>query len=223
MSTAFEIYTTRLHQPRTLVHIVAVPLTNFVMNGPAGVRARGMQLHAVPDNERYTDSTGRRLPWALARDSLPDILDRREAVEKGPFGRSMRRRGTSRSRSKTAEPRKEEDRIRMENMAAEDAVFGRMRQERSEKEPSKSGPLATIDPNAVAGASKAEVTEPMEVLIYGFGEELQWAAIDFYESVSNGVILEDYERQPPGSRQDLSRSSRRMAAQRTLSLSLIHI
>jgi hypothetical protein len=183
------------------------------MNAQAAFRPRGMQVHAVPENERYTDSTGRRLPWALDKTAHPDLLDRRDAVEKGPFGRSMRRRGTSRSRSKTAEPRKEEDKIRMENMAAEDALFGRMRQERAEKEVSK----ATVDPNSAAGASKVEVTEPMEVLIYGFGEELQWAAIDFYESVSNGVILEDYERQPPNSRQPLAGSSRRMAAQRTLS------
>lgn len=186
------------------------------MNAYANFGRGGMQVHAVPENERYVDASGKRLPWAYERADGADITARREAVEKGPFGRSMRRRGTSRSRSKTAEPRKEEDRIKIENMAAEDAVFNKLRSETREKDGGK-GALQTGDPNVVAGAAKNEVKEPTEILIYGFGEELQWAAIEFYENVSNGVILEDYERQPPGHRQDLSRSNLRVAAQRTLS------
>lgn len=170
----------------------------------------GMQVHAVPESERYIDAAGKRLPWAYERADGADLGlgSRKEPVEKGPFGRSMRRRGTSRSRSKTAEPRKEEDRIRSENVAAEDAIFGRLR---SEKETKVAG-----SGDAVAGAKKDEVKEPMEVLIYGFGEELQWAALSYYENVSQGIILEDYERQQPGSRQDLSRSYGRIAAQRSL-------
>lgn len=34
-------------------------------------------------------------------------------------------------------------------------------------------------------------------MLYGFGANSQWAAIDFYESTSGGIICEDYERQPP--------------------------
>lgn len=185
------------------------------MNTYANFGRGGMQVHAVPENERYIDASGKRLPWAYERADGSDITARREPVEKGPFGRSMRRRGTSRSRSKTAEPRKEEDRIKIENMAAEDAVFSKLRTEAREKDVGK-GALQTLESNGVAGAAKSEPKEPTEVLIYGFGEELQWAAIEFYESVSNGVILEDYERQPPGHRQDLSRSSLRAAAQRSL-------
>lgn len=184
------------------------------MNAYANLGRGGMQVHAVPENERYVDSQGKRLPWAYERADGADITARREPVEKGPFGRSMRRRGTSRSRSKTAEPRKEEDRIKIENMAAEDAVFSKLKTETREKDAGKA--LQTGEPNTMAGALKSESKEPTEVLIYGFGEELQWAAIDFYESVSNGVILEDYERQPPGQRQDLSRSNLRAAAQRYL-------
>jgi hypothetical protein len=55
------------------------------------------------------------------------------------------------------------------------------------------------------------------VLLYGFGEDLQWAAIDFYERVSNGLVLEDYDRQPPGQRYDSSLSLGRAAAQNSLS------
>lgn len=190
------------------------------MNAYPNFGRGGMQVHAVPENERWIDSSGKRLPWAYERADGADLTGRREPIEKGPFGRSMRRRGTSRSRSKTAEPRKEEDRIKIENMAAEDAVFNRLRTDTREKDAVK-GALQTVDPNAVAGAAKNEVKEPTEILIYGFGEDLQWAAIDFYESVSNGVILEDYERQPPGYRQDMSRSSLRLAAQRTLTKSAL--
>lgn len=185
------------------------------MNTYANFGRGGMQVHAVPENERYIDASGKRLPWAYERADGADITARREPAEKGPFGRSMRRRGTSRSRSKTAEPRKEEDRIKIENIAAEDAVFSRLRSDTREKDAGK-GALQTIDPNTVAGAAKNEAKVPTEVLLYGFGEELQWAAIEFYENVSNGVILEDYERQAPGHRQDMSRSNMRVAAQRTL-------
>ena len=34
-------------------------------------------------------------------------------------------------------------------------------------------------------------------MLYGFGSNSQWAALDYYESVSGGIICEDYERQPP--------------------------
>ncbi|EMC94592.1 hypothetical protein BAUCODRAFT_35823 [Baudoinia panamericana UAMH 10762] len=40
--------------------------------------------------------------------------------------------------------------------------------------------------------------EATEVLLYGFGTDLQWAAIDFFERVSGGVVLEDYDRTAPG-------------------------
>lgn len=39
--------------------------------------------------------------------------------------------------------------------------------------------------------------EPTEVLVYGFGDDFQYAAIDFYESISGGRIYEDYDRHPP--------------------------
>ena len=33
-------------------------------------------------------------------------------------------------------------------------------------------------------------------MLYGFGEDVQYAAINFYEKVSGGIILEDYDRVP---------------------------
>ena len=186
---------------------------------------RGMQVHAVPDSDKAFDSSGRKLLWAYDVDSSHAAgLENREPVEKGPFGRSQRRSrsGLSRSRSKTAEPRREEDRIKAEQIAAEDAVFGSLRRKGDEGRRDREA-LGEVDVNATvqqqqAGARdtvKGEV-EAAEVLLYGFGEETQWAALDFYERVSGGSILEDYDRQPPGQRYDVSRSFSRATSQRSL-------
>lgn len=205
----------------------------------------GMQVHAVPEAERTVDATGRRLPWGYeygnnltsgpgtGAGANPDT-ERREPIEKGPFGRSMRRTGSraSRSRSKTAEPRREEDRIRAENMAAEDAIFGSMRRTSAKEETRRDGREALglgaeVDPNtpgtqqpatrAPAAVAAVQDGEPTEVMLFGFGENMQWAAIDFYERVSGGNILEDYERTPPGVRFDTKPSLGRQAAQKSLS------
>lgn len=34
------------------------------------------------------------------------------------------------------------------------------------------------------------------MILYGYGTESQWAAIDFFEKVSNGIIYEEYDREP---------------------------
>ena len=41
---------------------------------------------------------------------------------------------------------------------------------------------------------------PTEVILYGFAPGFQYAAIEFYERVSRGSILEDYDRAPPNPR-----------------------
>ena len=40
----------------------------------------------------------------------------------------------------------------------------------------------------------------MQVMLYGYSIESQWAAIQFFEKVSGGMICEDYERAPPAER-----------------------
>jgi hypothetical protein len=162
----------------------------------------GPQIHAVPDNEKAYDLSGRKLPWGY--EQLPTNLegDRREPVEKGAFGkRTNSRRGTSRSRSKTAEPQREEDRIKKEQAVAEEKVFGSLR--KVVREPvARDGEGKEDGATAVSAAATAVKIdgegEATEVLLYGFGEDLQWAGIDFYERVSGGLVLEDYERAPPG-------------------------
>lgn len=179
-----------------------------------------MQVHAVPESDRYTDDSGRKLPWGYDRDPTAGSLENREPIEKGPFGRSQRRSrsGLSRSRSKTAEPRREEDRVKAEQLAAEDAVFGSLRKTAKE-DGGRREALGEMDANSVAQPSSRSHGdfEATEALLYGFGDELQWAAIDHYERVSNGNILEDYDRQPPGQRYDVARSLSRATSQRSLS------
>lgn len=193
----------------------------------AGYRTpfRGMQVHAVPEADRALDTSGRKLPWGYDADpSSASVLEKREPVEKGPFGRSQRRSrsGLTRSRSRTAEPRREEERVKAEQLASEDAVFGSLRKVQSKDDSGgRREALGEVDANAVAqpavgGRDQAE-QEATEVMLYGFGVDLQWSALDFYERVSGGSILEDYERQPPGPRYDISRSLRRAPSSRSLS------
>lgn len=185
--------------------------------------ARGPQIHAVPDNEKAYDASGKKLPWGYDSVSSVSFADgdrtSREPAEKGPFGRrnTTRRSGGSRSRSKTAEPERKEDAVKREQLQAEEAVFGTLG-----RRPGAREALAEVDANAAtqtAAAAKASGDqEATEVLLWGFGEDLQWAAIDFYERVSGGVVLEDYDRTPPGQRAyEAGMPYSRAAAQQSLS------
>jgi len=77
--------------------------------------------------------------------------------------------------------------------------------------------LTTIDPNTVTGGTSNTAKEPTEVMLYGYGRDQQWASIDFYEKISGGCIYEDYDRQPPYQRYDMSLTYSRATAQRSLS------
>ncbi|TKA27521.1 hypothetical protein B0A50_04351 [Salinomyces thailandicus] len=190
---------------------------------------RGPQIHALPDNEKAYDTSGRKLPWGYDTITAVNMGESerppREPVEKGPFGRRNTRpgRGSSRSRSKTADPERKEDIARREQLQAEEAIFGTLGKKAGGREREA---LGDVDPNAVAhqqltpSVAKSEgELEPTEVLMYGFGEELQWAAIDFYERASGGSILEDYDRTSAEQRgyDAVTRTYSRAAAQRSLS------
>lgn len=191
-----------------------------------------MQVHAVPESERAVDASGKRLPWGYEfaeyvgshprQEQEPkltlssaEIGRRREPEEKGPFGRSVRRRGFS--RSKTATPARKEDVVRQENMQTEDFIFTKYKDELKAKDPVQptQKPSDAASSQAVDAASTKEATE---VILYGFGPESQWAAIEYYERISNGIVYEDYDRHPPHQRYDHSMThSRAKLAQRSLS------
>jgi hypothetical protein len=140
-----------------------------------------------------------------------DKNQRRIPEEKGPFGKA-RRRGTS--RAKTPIANSAADLARVDNDKAIDAIFGRFKadeaNQRSVRGPS--GSIAALPPSASvpnlidagglsgsfqAGAStNLAAKEPKEVMLYGYGTDVQWAAISHFEKVSSGLIYEEYDREP---------------------------
>lgn len=161
-----------------------------------------------------------------------DFNQRRVPEEKGPFGKATRKRGMS--RSKTVTPARKEDQAKLENIRVIDDIFTAYKAELKAKEslrtrkPSGNAgslPLSASVPNlestaaSIPGPSSqpSAAKEPTEVILYGFGCEVQWAAIDYYERISYGAIYEDYDRHPPNSKYNLSLSLDRVTAQRSLS------
>lgn len=91
-----------------------------------------------------------------------------------------------------------------------DDIFTRAKETDQNKERA-AGNLA-IAAAADASTQLAQSTpagEPTEVILYGFPQAFQYAAIEFYERVSQGAILEDYDRFPANTKYDLSLSLRR--------------
>lgn len=174
-----------------------------------------MQVHAVPESERAFDAAGRQLPWGYEYADGDTHGQRRYVEEKGPFGRSTRRRGLSRSKT-TGTPARKEDQNRAANLKAIDEIFTQVKA--SAPKAVEQPPAAPQPPQPATGApalppSQTSVAkEPTEVILYGFSSETQWAAIDFYERVSEGLVYEDYDRHPPNSKYNTSLSLNRTAA-----------
>lgn len=61
------------------------------------------------------------------------------------------------------------------------------------------------------------IGQPTEVILYGFPPAYQYAAIDHYERVSQGIIYEDYDRHPPNAKYNLSLSLGRTHSPATIS------
>jgi hypothetical protein len=116
------------------------------------------------------------------------------ADERGPFGKNTSRRGTSRSKG-TPGGKKVEDKEVIESWKAIDDIFTKAKK-RDQRNPAAEA--------ANSGAPKTPAGVPTEVILYGYAEPYQWAAIEFYERVSQGVIYEDYEREPSNTKYDLS-------------------
>ncbi|KAF2083600.1 hypothetical protein K490DRAFT_51224 [Saccharata proteae CBS 121410] len=174
-----------------------------------------MQVHAVPDSERAFDASGRQLPWAYEY-ADPEHSQRRHVEEKGPFGRSTRRRGLSRSKT-TGTPARKEDLAKIENLKLIDDLFTQTKAPEA-KQPSATGPTQSLSASPVVPSGQVTSTkEPTEVILYGYSSETQWAAIEYYERVSSGFIYEDYERHPPHSKYNQSLSLTRAALQGNLS------
>jgi hypothetical protein len=117
------------------------------------------------------------------------------ADERGPFGKNTSRRGTSRSKG-TPGGKRVEDKEVIENWRAIDDIFVKAKKRDQERIPTSE--------SAASAAPKTPAGVPTEIILYGYAEPYQWAAIEFYERVSQGVIYEDYEREPSNTKYDLS-------------------
>jgi hypothetical protein len=138
-----------------------------------------------------------------------DHSQRRLPEERGPFGKA-RKRGVS--RSKTPNSKNAEDGAKLhESIKTIDDIFLRHKADtdkqrslgRKSSGPASQLPVSASAPNLLetgglsfqGGVStNAGAKEPKEVILYGFGSEIQWAAISHYEIVSGGIIYEEYER-----------------------------
>ena len=166
---------------------------------------RPTQFHAVPLEERAIDNQGQPLPWALEWDpDHPNARHQRRPPpeEKGPFGKSIRRQGSSRA-TRTATPAKKENPV---FDGFERALQYDMLKVSEDQQINGSATVPTVE-DTHSRRPPAEDREPTQVYFHGYGENTQWAAIDFYEKVSLGVICEDYERQPPAERRKYSNFS----------------
>ncbi|KAF1808591.1 hypothetical protein P152DRAFT_462314 [Eremomyces bilateralis CBS 781.70] len=179
---------------------------------------RGMQVHAVPESERATDANGRKLPWAYEYADA-DGVHPRIPEERGPFGKPVQSKARSTTR-RTTPAKSKEDKFKEENKKFEDDLFNSLK----DKERKKAQTMAARDrraappitnvaaPGVVESATaqnqheRTQPTngEPTEVVLYGFPPQFQYAAIEFYERVSSGMIYEDYDRHPPNSKYSLS-------------------
>lgn len=165
-----------------------------------------------------------------------DQNQRRVPEEKGPFGKA-RKRGTS--RAKTPTTKSAADEAKLENLRAIDDIFGRFKADEDQKRSISSRPNAALPPSAsapnlidasnglstsfAAGASNATGLnrEPKEVILYGYGSDAQWAALSYYEKVSNGMIYEEYDREPYNPKFGYSFMSQRASHYQTLSKSAL--
>ncbi|KAJ8109985.1 hypothetical protein OPT61_g7058 [Boeremia exigua] len=190
-----------------------------------------MQVHAVPDAERAFDSQGRRLPWGLEFADNDYNQRTRIPEEKGPFGKARKRGST---RAKTPTVKSAEDSAKLDNLRAIDDIFGRVKAEEEQKRSLSGHAVAALPPSVSApnllesggllgtsfnGGAPPNITakEPKEVILYGYGSDVQWAAIDFYEKVSNGIIYEEYDREPYNPKFNYAFGTQRSSHLRSLS------
>lgn len=120
---------------------------------------------------------------------------KRHVEEKGPFGRSSKRKGSSRATRTTTPAKKENPAIDGFREAME---FDQRRA--TDFEQLENTSRAQAEGNNSNSNLPSLSKEPTQVFLYGFSPGKQYAAIDFYENVSGGIVCEDYPRTAPNPR-----------------------
>ena len=116
---------------------------------------------------------------------------RRHAEEKGPFGKSNRRKGSSRTR--TATPAKKEN----PTLDGFEKALSFTLSQNAQSQQAAPNSHVPAESNLAGQTAMSFNKHPTQVIIFGYSSESQWAALDFYEKASYGMICEDYARDPP--------------------------
>ena len=120
----------------------------------------------------------------------------------------MRRRGSSRS-TRTQTPAKKENPT-LDGFEAAWMYDAQKHPDQHQPSNSSAGPanstLGTVESKIGLHQAPALNKEPTQVYLQGFSPDTQWAAISFYETVSGGIVCEDYERHPPHERRKYQNS-----------------
>ncbi|KAI4147247.1 MAG: hypothetical protein LQ340_005640 [Diploschistes diacapsis] len=167
-----------MESPRMSVHTM---LQDSVYHGGTNGQS------AYSDRQAHRDLTD-----SLESDHPNARLQKSQPEEKGAFGKSSRRFGSSRA-TRTQTPAKKEN----PTIDGFEAALKFDATRKGDEDPS-SRPQQASDTTQQPPASASK--EPLQVMLFGFSPETQWAAIDFYERVSGGIICEDYSRDPPAER-----------------------
>ena len=131
---------------------------------------------------------------------------KRQQEEKGAFGKSSRRLGSSRA-TRTQTPAKKEN-TTIDGFAAA-LKYDQQCREADGRNITSSSQSST---DATGQPLSSNAKEPQQILIYGFVSDFQWQAIAFYERVSGGMICEDYPRDPPAEKRKYSSGTTRTGA-----------
>jgi len=122
---------------------------------------------------------------------------KRHVEEKGPFGKSNRRKGSSRSRI-TVTPAKKEN-VNLDGW--EKAwKFTQAQREREAQRDNKSA-RPQHDGNVTSHHAPSHSKEPTQIMLFGYQKSREYRAIDLFEKISGGIICENYPRGPPAMHQ----------------------
>ena len=128
----------------------------------------------------------------VSSDPLSTRHQKRQVEEKGPFGKSFRRKGTAARTTRTQTPARKENPTLDGFEAA--LKFDAQRESPDTQRPSVKPPVAHAAQSLQS--SQTVAAEPTAVKLFGYSPETQYAAIEYYERVSGGMVCEDYERRP---------------------------
>lgn len=117
---------------------------------------------------------------------------KRHLEEKGPFGKSTRRKGSSRGRS-TITPAKKEN-LTLDGWEAAMKYSAKVDAQAQQENAST---RSQNDGNVASHHAPSYIKEPTQIMVFGYQKSREWKAIDVYEKISGGIICENYARGAP--------------------------